>query len=778
MILRFALVLSVLLAFSNDVGAQNSPLPGQWSQEFGYPGFDDAVNAVATASDGSTYFGGTFRHVGTLPCHGVARFGDGEWSCIGAGLFVLEVNALAVTSDGDIIAGGRFEGTGGNPIANIARWDGEQWHSLGEGIGGDVNTIAISDDGEIYVGGRFGGSGDVTLRHVARWDGTRWRALGSGLSLVPAGLYGAQVFSIALDHNGDLVVTGEFNRAGGQEVGSIARWDGAAWHDMGEGLSRDWFGATLGIGRGVLIDANGDVVAGGDFSGAGGVSTHNAARWNGEAWSAVSADSIGAVTALALTSEGSLIAAATGQIVRLESDSWVTLTDNVGGHVRSMAPHPTDGLVLAGSFSRIGASGMAGAAHWDGEVFHPFHPHNVSGFDHVTVIIGSIDGQPVVAGPFGSAGLNRARHIARWTGTSWEDLEFSHSPYFDFIPASGPDGRLVIAWGNRVFEYVDFEWKQLPGHFTGGNIQLLSAFGADGIYVAGGFSAVDDQPVNRLARWDGTSWHPVGGGPNHFIFSLAASPTGELYVSGTFTEVDGINVDGGAHWDGERWHRADLRAGEVHNHPYLKFSPAGELYGAMESIGISRWNQDRWETIPDLPSGHFASFTFDADGQIIALPRHTNEILIQRDDAWHRLQTEANGSISSLYVDPDGTLHVAGDFTHIGGVAASRYSQWTAQLPTSIDTEPRNRTRIPVQQPFPNPASYTAHFVVDMDGTAPVTVDVYDMLGRRAMQHAMHLYGTGQQRIELDVSGLSAGVYVVRVRTGSLVETVLITVAR
>jgi len=68
--------------------------------------------------------------------------------------------------------------------------------------------------------------------------------------------------------NGDFVAGGDFTTAGGVPVKSIARWDAQWWVPLGEGLQGGLSGASTSV-RALLALPNGDLVAGGNFTLAG-----------------------------------------------------------------------------------------------------------------------------------------------------------------------------------------------------------------------------------------------------------------------------------------------------------------------------------------------------------------------------------------------------------------------------------------------------------------------------------------------------------------------------
>ena len=77
----------------------------------------------------------------------------------------------------------------------------------------------------------------------------------------------------------------------------------------------------------------------------------------------------------------------------------------------------------------------------------------------------------------------------------------------------------------------------------------------------------------------------------------------------------------------------------------------------------------------------------------------------------------------------------------------------------------------------PNPARSMLRTVVELTEAAEVTVDVVDVLGRHVAR-AQQTLAAGPGRIDVDVSDLASGTYVVRVRAGSEVSARVITVAR
>ncbi|MFN5660596.1 MAG: GC-type dockerin domain-anchored protein, partial [Planctomyces sp.] len=100
--------------------------------------------------------------------------------------------------------------------------------------------------------------------------------------------------------NGDLIAGGSFFSAGGVTVNRIARWNGSAWSALGTGMNNEVTALTT--------LPNGDLIASGLFTNAGGVPANRIARWNGSAWSSLGSGLNGTASALTTLPSGDLIA--------------------------------------------------------------------------------------------------------------------------------------------------------------------------------------------------------------------------------------------------------------------------------------------------------------------------------------------------------------------------------------------------------------------------------------------------------------------------------------
>ena len=72
---------------------------------------------------------------------------------------------------------------------------------------------------------------------------------------------------------------------------------------------------------------------------------------------------------------------------------------------------------------------------------------------------------------------------------------------------------------------------------------------------------------------------------------------------------------------------------------------------------------------------------------------------------------------------------------------------------------------------YPNPVSKTANIEFELNGKTRVNAAVYDMLGREITDLYNGEMNSGRQRIRMDVSGMSKGMYFVKLRFNDEIVT-------
>jgi hypothetical protein len=233
-------------------------------------GVNGKVNAL-TVYKGKLVAAGEFTDAGGLPVNFIAQWDGTTWDDQLGGVGSI-VTSLAVIGN-DLFAGGYFIEADNTPLNYIAKRDTNGWQPLGSGMGGSQGQVMALTvhNGELYAGGFFTMAGGQSANHIARWNGTTWSPLGSGISNI--------VYTLS-EYNGNLIAGGLFLSAGGNPANNIASWNGTTWSALGGGMGGVFYQYVF-----ALAVYNGNLVAGGYFTTSEGLTTNGMAKWNGVSWS-------------------------------------------------------------------------------------------------------------------------------------------------------------------------------------------------------------------------------------------------------------------------------------------------------------------------------------------------------------------------------------------------------------------------------------------------------------------------------------------------------------
>lgn len=163
---------------------------------------------------------------------------------------------------------------------------------------------------------------------------------------------------------------------------------------------------------------------------------------------------------------------------------------------------------------------------------------------------------------FTTAGNVSASKIAKWNGGSWSVLGTGTNNFVYALTASGNDlyvgGKFTMA-GNLNAAHVA-KWNDLSSNWSAlgsglnNNVGSLVVMSGE-IYASGIFTNSDGfNLLNKVSKWDGTNWVPLGNGVSGsgFVGSLATAGT-ELFVGGFFNTAGTIQANSIAKWDGSNW---------------------------------------------------------------------------------------------------------------------------------------------------------------------------------------------------------------------------------
>jgi hypothetical protein len=603
LIARFKRTVPVLLlcfAASTTLAAAGDE---HWDNQFGWPGPGGNNYAIAV-HNGRIYVSG----LGGSTNVALQVWDGAQWSAMSQfyGPSSTAVNDLAFVGD-TLYAAGSFTNVDGVAANGLAKWDGTSWSSIG--FKGLAYSLAV-DGGNLYVGGSFVTNlSGLAMRNVGRWDGSAWSPLGNGLGSTNLSL----VYAIAAT-NGIVYAGGYFTNSGPVGMTNAARWDGVAWSALGGGPS----------GIPVSLTVKGaEVYVGGQF-GSSGVS-----RWDGVSWTLVGsgfdqgAQSVTVFNNL-ICAAGSFttVGVSASRFAVWNGSSWAAAGSGLSGNGNRVYSNGTN-LYVGGNFLLAGGIIVNGLASWDGSTWTQIGTPGRCNGAHTTVrAIGTDGANLFVGGSFLGIGQTNAPYVARFDGTRWHSLG----------TGIGPSSSASTVVNALVVSNTD-------------------------VYVGGYFSTAGGVSAQSVARWDGASWHGLGG-PGGMVYALAVRPEG-LYALGTGYNGSTYGSAFCKLWNGTSWQDA------------LAFNP-DDTFTQIFLNDIIGMNSIAFIGGDTYVGGHFGLVWHDS-----TLSVYTNcGNILRFDGTYARVVGTGFNSNANAMAAIGTDLYVAGPFTNAGGVTVSGIARW------------------------------------------------------------------------------------------------------
>jgi hypothetical protein len=536
------------------------------------------------------------------------------------------------------------------------------------GIGGAnhiVRAIALSGS-DVYVGGQFEVVGRALAMSLARFDGAMWHDLGEGSN--------GTVDALAFGPTGVLYAGGRFDRMGGMAAPGFAAWDGSDWSVPGGG-------PLLNVSS-IATDPAGNVyVAGTNIAAP--LSPYRVMRWDGNVWTALG-NWLGEVVCLAYDAAQRMLYAggsftnvdgiAASCIARWDGTSWAALGAGVDGWVLDIALDSGGVLYAGGAFTASGGKPLNYIGKWNpasGEWSDLGHgPNNV-----VRALVLK-NGLLHVGGDF--------THVGTWPGGSEADYYAVCRPRFKTWSPMGS---------------FDFSVESLALHASGV------------IYAGGGFHVVQDVVAHSIAKWDGAVWSALGASEsvNDAVMALASDHAGNTYLTGDFGWAGVQRTNLVAKWNGSTWEALGvtpllgqglMRAAAIDTlgRPHVGGRPSGGLYSnAFVFRVIGSGTGAVMETVGDgLVDGDIRALAFDPTGALHvggsfqsatkALSQYpANNLALWDGTKYVPVGGGVDNCVQAIAFDPAFHMYVGGWFMNAGGVAVSRIAQWNGSAWSSLN---------------------------------------------------------------------------------------------
>jgi hypothetical protein len=91
---------------------------------------------------------------------------------------------------------------------------------------------------------------------------------------------------------------------------------------------------------------------------------------------------------------------------------------------------------------------------------------------------------------------------------------------------------------------------------------------------------------------------------------------------------------------------------------------------------------------------------------------------------------------------------------------------------TDVQNDPELPVEFTLEQNFPNPFNPTTIISYRLPSTGPVSLRIYDALGREIATLVTAVKSAGEHRVEFDAGMLTSGIYFARLAGGSHTKTI------
>ena len=627
-------------------GHSGNELTPQYGIDFSY------IRALAVDSSGDLFVAGDpdLRLAGTTQYVDVVKVSNGvvdrTWN---PGIQNYYVHTLAVDPQTNSL----FVGASGHVVKAAVAGTGAVDPTWTTTVDGGVSALALDGNGDLFIGGGFTHANGQERDYLAKVSSSGAGALDTNWN--PSA--DSNVLAMILDGKGNLYVTGYFANIGGSRRAGLAEISVTGtgivnpnWHPTIDDPVNNG-GPYL---HGLVLNNAGNLFLTGLFTTISGQTRRSVAMISadGSVGSAIDAVLPGAVNALAVQSDGSVIVGGSffgtatqtrNNLLRLQTDgaidpNWNPSPDSTSGYgARALAVDGKDSVYVGGDFSHIGGqprqsvAKLSGSGNGAADLAWGAANDGTLG---IWALALDAAANAYVIGDFTTmGGYARANGLAKISASGTVDANWS-----PVLPASVSAAQPVLTAlaTDGTFVYVGGETLFSTGNSS---LDVLNRFAADG-------SGTIDPTWNPAPT---TSGAPPSGPYYYGVTSLALDGQGNLFVGGDFRQIAGTSVMSGiAKLATSGAAIADPLWTKIQGIPAataLSTDAHGNLYVAgVSPFGIKRSPAD--------PYAYFVQ-AFNGQGQNLGVT------------AW------TTGSIASVIGTVNGATYAGGSFDAVIGPDAS-----------------------------------------------------------------------------------------------------------
>jgi uncharacterized delta-60 repeat protein len=665
------------------------------------PNADSSVSALAVQTDGKILLGGQFSTIGGVTRNSIARLNvDGtlDTAFISGPSSYGVVKVLSVQPDGKILVGGWFGSMSGQPRNSIARLnaDGTIDTAFNPNASYWILSMVVQADGKILVGGMFTTMSGAPRNYIARLnaDGTLDTDFNPNAN--------SFVYSLALQPDGKILIGGQFTAIGGVPRNCIARLNADGTLDTAFNPNPNSSIYSL------AVQADGKILVGGWFTTMGGVTRNQIARLN------------------------------------LDGTPDTAFNPDANARVDSMALQADGKILIGGSFTAIGGvtRNYVAQLNADGTLEATFNP---DANNQVNALVVQADGKVLAGGQFTTMGGVTRNNIVRLnsTGSVGDNINYDGETVTWLRGGTAPE-----VW-RTTFECVTNEtsWKMLgSGTRISGGWKLAGVSSTGKVMRARGYTAngiVESLPGGPIFIKEPTNVTCIAGATNTFIAAVSGSaPISYRWRKGGTDLVDSGKVSGASTPSLRLSGVLKIDEGQydvvISNpsgcvtsgvatltvvDPAILVQPVSQVRTegsnvtfSVTAVGTGALNYQWRKNGVSLTNATSSSLTFAnalvsdtgnydvvISGTCGSVTSAVAVLTINLGTVDRLFNPNANSSVYTLAVQPDGRILIGGSFTTIGGVTRNNIARLNAD--GTLDTAFN-----------PNAGSYVYALTVQADG--------------------------------------------------------------
>ncbi|MGV9004471.1 T9SS type A sorting domain-containing protein [Flavobacterium sp.] len=688
-------------------------------------GANNIILTTSLQSDGKIIIGGWFTSYNGSVRNYIARLNaDGSLDTTfnpttGANNYVL---TTSIQSDGKLIIGGSFTSYNGTSRSKIARItaDGTLDTTFNPGSGANssstISTVSIQQgDGKIIIGGNFTSYNGTTRKCIARLNinGTIDSNFNPGMGVNS----NSTISSASIQSDGKIIIGGDFTSYNGTGRDRIARLNinGTLDTSFSNGGSQSVAGAFNNYVTITLIQSDGKIIVGGDFSAYNGTLRPRIARINTNGTLDLSfnpaTEANGNIRTTSVQTDGKIIIGGDFEsyngtprkyIARINTNGTLDPSFNPGsgpfnGSIYNTSIQNDGKIIIGGSFTSYDGISANSIARLNADGTRDVTFNSGTGANsYVSTISIQSDGKIIIGGTFTTYNGTARNGIAR--------LNIDGSLDGTFNPGTGTDNVLSIK--------------------TLSNGQLI--IGGNIIGYNGNSSVKSIVRLNANGTLDST--FNAGSALNSAVQTIFIQSDGKIIIGGNFTTYNTT----------ARKYIARLNADGTLDNTFMASAAV-----AFDNIVYTTSLQSDGKIII---GGDFTSYNGIARNKIARL--NTDGTL----DVSFNPGSGANNNVRSSSIQTNGQIIIGGMFTSYNGTTKNRITRINSGAMLADLVFDKNNFVI-----YPNPSKGVFNISTN-DITGTKWIVVYSVLGQKILSKVLNV-----NESTIDISSQPKGVYLYKV---------------